>query len=251
MVPMVLINKRFPSFVNSVWLPDEKYVGNQETGALKPIVEDMLGTFYGISELKYLFAFYDGFMCFNSWQPIAAFDIAVTMVSRILANALDRMHTAVMSGTSNVDEIFKLYNSLRILIHEINLAFGGILFVQEMMTLVCHVTSLFAALQTSGTWISLFFIHVSITFLVKMYLVYLPFVQVFHKSIQLRDDLKKRRQGTSGENFATNYRTGVEKKAETMRNLCVRPLGLHRLTHVSITDYVFAVFSYVVTIKKT
>jgi len=249
MIPIVVLAPRFPQFVNSVWLPDPNL--NQTSAAFKPMVEEIFGTSYGIEALTYIFAFYDVVMSYNTWQPIATFDIAVTMVTRTMANGIGRIHQALLYGKGNFNELLTLYNSIRILSQEMTLILGGIIFVQEMMSLVCHVTCIFAAFQTSGTLLSLFFIHVSITFLVKMYLVYLPFVQLLHKSIQLRRYLQYRYKLTIPEQLGPNYKKQIWKLIGTIRTIYVRPLGLHRLTHTSITDYVLAAFSYVVAIKKT
>jgi len=251
MIPVVFLMKRLPQFLNSVWLPDPNLPANQTSGAWKPIVEEMLGTSYGLDAIAYLLAFHDMFGAFIAWKAGTPYDVAVTMITRTMANALDRMDKAVADGTANLSDIRTLYQSTRILTRDTDDVYGGLIFFYEILSLICHVTCTFAAMESTGTLMFPFFIHVAITFLVKMYLVYLPFVQVFHKSMKLKQRMMKIPDGSMLQHLGPANRKQVRQMTAGMRNIYFRPLGLHRMTHHSITDYVLAVFSNILMINSS
>lgn len=236
-VPLVISNPRFPCFINSVW----------------PTVYSSENNFEKF--LPYIFGFWDIFPCYNSWESGAAFDIATSMMSRTISNAMDRIINSLTQRAETattvveVNEILKIYNALRILVTNMNSAFGRLIFTHEMLNLATQVLCMYAAVQSGLPIIYPIYLSLNSIFLgIRMYLIYLPLVTVLVKSRELRNLIARYddQQIRIGRKLEQNPR----QIAVTMRDLLFKPWGLHGITSTSISDYLLAVSCYFVTVRQ-
>lgn len=235
--------------------------------------------------LKYIFFFHEVYFAFVCWAIFGSFDIFVNVIFSIIERTIDQTLILINIPAANGQDCINLYTGLHAHIKKIDSTLGGIIFAQEMLNLILNSLVVYAALVSDNFMLLIFFVFNSFTVTLRMYVFYLPISNVYLKSLKFVKYFQKRSQkvgngviitktavtekittstSTSTSNSTTSMRRTASavkhvnmhsllkgKKLATLRHIVLRPLGLHRITPSSISDYILAVLSYMIVAIKT
>jgi len=244
LVVVVILNPRFPSFLNSVWLPaDPSELTNGTSGALLPWAKTQVHVPLGW--VCYLFAYYDFFPAYNVWLAVGSFDVILSMIT-YEHNAIVRISESARQQRRTIQSHVVLYQSLRILLADIYWVFGPLLYTTEMLNAGMNVLLFYGALQTTELSVMIFFWVTALGVPVRMYLIYLPILEMYMSSIRLREYFEIVKDRPLLDGLDPREHRKVTNLTRTMRPFVLRPCGLHRITPSSMTDFMLAVFSNVI-----
>ena len=197
------------------------------------------------------------------------------MIARTIAHGFDKLQekTAQSIGRGDVPDIQTLsfYHALRIIVTSMNRSYGPVLFIHELFHMAVHVQCLYGMLNANeSSLLTQFFISNVVGETARLYVLYQPMARVYTKSINFKKFLKtklldRKQQHFDSSSYGFNYRkmsiVGARSGRQTNEDLLLkyiracktiefRAWHFHRIAPTSFFDYMFAVFSYFVTVKN-
>jgi hypothetical protein len=179
------------------------------------------------------------------------------MMCGTVCHTLDKWTEKVtVEGPGALDHT-ELYHSLQIFVMQVGNVFGRPIFVQELFNLgVCVFLFYGVMTEREVIYLTAFFLTNGVALTVRIYLLYLPMVNVYSKSLKFKEVVARKLieskllvDGARVGSWVLDDRKILQRKAAAFRHMVFRPAGLHQITPTSISDYVIAMFSNVVTLK--
>ena len=224
----------------------------------------------------------EAYMGVIGWEVIGSFDVLISMMCRTVCHALDKLTDMVKTEGLGALGGNDIYQSCRILVTVLGDALGCVLFLQELFNMGTGVLMFYGALKERKViFLTAFFMINGVALTIRIYLLYLPMANVYIKSTNFkqfvdRELIKMKLQiaqhgadgaaeaaarrpdtGVDHGTFTEHNRFGnaftrllVEKKVSGFQSMVFMPWGFHRITTKSIADYILAMCSYLVTVKK-
>lgn len=172
---MAFFIPRFPPFINSILLNNQSkpYEFEQQEPEIKVL----------LILRKYICSILESYTGIVAWTILSHFDLLLSMMCRTISHAMDKLKELVILHDGLHENELSLYHSLRIIVTNMNLAFGKVLFLQELFSMGTTVLVLYGALNTTDSVIlTAFFISNSIALTLRIYLLYLPMSNVYMQS---------------------------------------------------------------------
>jgi len=239
MIPITYIIPRFPPFLNSIFLPDAKEMGEEPTTFYGGIIQLTLSTL----ELQ---------TSVMAWGLIGGFDVLVSMICRSLCNIIDKLkleYVVRVTEQREVTDLIEVYQICQIVSTQFGKVFSRLLFFQEITNLILSVFLLVGALNGENVLLSTFCLCNTFGVTLRMYVLYLPMAKLYWKSSRFVKFLKSQSRKKKTERIQV-FAVEEAARIECVKAIAMKAWFMHKISPTSILDYTLALVSYYVTIKQ-
>ena len=189
LIPINIFFPRFPSFLNSVFLPDS-------TGRtlLDSFITDSPRLLCTLNILiRTVFHLREVYFPLLAWACFGNCDILLNALFASISTAIEQAHKECLAdGTSLAARYsaLNLYSGLRVQLIRIDSHLGLLIFSQEMLNLIMNALVVYAALVFENPILVAFFGFNVFTVTARMYIFYLPIARVLHRSDNFIREMK-------------------------------------------------------------